>query len=811
MFASVKWLRSIFEGLRNWRNYRLIAQSEYFDAQWYLKNYPDVAVQGNDVVAHYLSCGWKEGKDPCSSFTTRGYLAVNPDVRNAGLNPLVHYEKHGKIEGRQMKPREFHFPAEAANEEFVSARELPVRINRLVLFSAFSEDGRIHDYVVYYLRELRKVCDAIIFISDNSVLEGETDKIKDLVIYAKFERHQEYDFGSYKRGYAYAHEIGLLERTDSLVLCNDSCYGPVFPLSRMFETMGKRSLDFWGVTAHSQFNYHLQSYFLVLRPRVFNSDLFKNFLMSVKEEECVMDVIVNYEAGLTRVLRNAGFSCDSFVSLADYRKNARRTTHLNMCASPIYLMRHGCPFVKVKAIQKSGSNCEGVGKTMALLRMYNPMLADMIPYKSAETPETEEYMRVLVVLHLFYCEEWKFIAKYLATFEPLVFDLKVTVTDGHYDEQVLSEVRAMYPVAEIIKLPNRGYDVAPFIHVLNQVDLSQYDVVYKLQSKSMPRVARYAYGQVFVFRDWFLNLYRGVFGRFRTHRVLHMFKDDPMLGLVAARNLIIEDPIYKREFTKKIALRYNIKIGDNYHYVAGTCFAVRAECLQPIKNLNLKVSDFEQTERGEFSMAHAFERIICACVESGGYTMKGLFTFRRIHLLQQLIRGVLSPQRLLSDDRFEIDHDFFYRVLENRKLLWYRVVRIRLDDIRRLWDDGKSYSLAEVPPFRYLSDPKNGASVYDGYCRANGESHGFDMNELRFKSLIDSIEHDGFDQKKIPVITRGNFIMDGQHRCCILLHKYGPDYEVTALKVWLLGKSLRRSLGKLLGQIVAFQKGGCAS
>lgn len=57
-------------------------------------------------------------------------------------------------------------------------------------------------------------------------------------------RHGEYDFGSYKRGEAWARQAGWLDEVDDLILCNDSCFGPVGSFAPMFERMEARHLDF---------------------------------------------------------------------------------------------------------------------------------------------------------------------------------------------------------------------------------------------------------------------------------------------------------------------------------------------------------------------------------------------------------------------------------------------------------------------------------------------------------------------------------------------------------------------------------------
>ncbi len=71
-----------------------------FDALYYLSRNPDVFQAGIDPLFHYNTSGWHEGRDPSAFFDTSGYLAVNKDVAAAGVNPLEHYHGNGWHEGR---------------------------------------------------------------------------------------------------------------------------------------------------------------------------------------------------------------------------------------------------------------------------------------------------------------------------------------------------------------------------------------------------------------------------------------------------------------------------------------------------------------------------------------------------------------------------------------------------------------------------------------------------------------------------------------------------------------------------------------
>ncbi|THD58912.1 hypothetical protein [Phenylobacterium sp.] len=78
---------------------RAVAGQE-FDADFYLAVNPDVAKTGYDPLDHFLTWGWREGRDPNEGFSLAHYVETNPDVAAAGINPFVHYLAAGRAEGR---------------------------------------------------------------------------------------------------------------------------------------------------------------------------------------------------------------------------------------------------------------------------------------------------------------------------------------------------------------------------------------------------------------------------------------------------------------------------------------------------------------------------------------------------------------------------------------------------------------------------------------------------------------------------------------------------------------------------------------
>lgn len=82
---------------------KLVGESGFFDAEYYLEANPDVAASGAEPLAHFLAHGWREGRDPGERFSVNGYIERYPDVGHAGQNPLIHYLSFGQREGRSYR------------------------------------------------------------------------------------------------------------------------------------------------------------------------------------------------------------------------------------------------------------------------------------------------------------------------------------------------------------------------------------------------------------------------------------------------------------------------------------------------------------------------------------------------------------------------------------------------------------------------------------------------------------------------------------------------------------------------------------
>lgn len=266
---------------------------------------------------------------------------------------------------------------------FVRPRRAPVTAvlqprRRVAVFASYSGNGLLPPQVIPYLQGLKPLVSDIVVVCDNDLLPEEIQKLSGLAAHVITGRHGEYDFGSYKRGVAWLRETGRLDSADALVLCNDSCFGPVGSFEPMFATMEAKGLDFWGATDSHQINYHLQSYFVVLTRKAFSSQVFRDFISGIEKQANVQQVILNYELGLTRCLKDAGFTSGAMLENQFEGPHKSDQTYANMSIFPIFSMEMGLPLVKVKALKFPHTNIDGPCNTIEFLKVADKKIYQLV-------------------------------------------------------------------------------------------------------------------------------------------------------------------------------------------------------------------------------------------------------------------------------------------------------------------------------------------------------------------------------------------------------------------------------------------------
>lgn len=224
------------------------------------------------------------------------------------------------------------FPKKAIECSYVKATEAQDKyLNRVCIFAGFTANGNLTENNLYYLSCLRQVVDYLVYVADSKANSDTFEKLKQYCNVIIIKRHGEYDFGSYKLGYNFLKERGVLDNSKQLLLCNDSIdfVGQTKDLSKIINS-SKQYEAYSLCTATYGFgkkikphkyewikNPHLQSYFLLLDKSVFNTSYFNEFINSVSKQQNKTEIIKLYEIGLSELLKQHNVNMGSFYSYDD--------------------------------------------------------------------------------------------------------------------------------------------------------------------------------------------------------------------------------------------------------------------------------------------------------------------------------------------------------------------------------------------------------------------------------------------------------------------------------------------------------------
>lgn len=270
------------------------------------------------------------------------------------------------------------------------------------VFAAYSADGTVSDYVIDYLRALKEIAPNIVYVTDNPIPESEIAKLHPYVNHLIARRHGEYDWGSYKRGFAWLkrqkalpsrpaaasgippraaivpapasdtaaaaslsssaptpHTASASQPPSSvqagstapqataplLILANDSSLLVAPSLRPVLQASQTAGADIFGITANADGIYHLQSYFLIIAPQVYNTSEFAAYLNAVRPEKDGLTVAAHYEVPFTAYFAGLGFTSAAYIP---YEKLSWLPLNDKNCYPLTLLGKYHAPFLKMR-------------------------------------------------------------------------------------------------------------------------------------------------------------------------------------------------------------------------------------------------------------------------------------------------------------------------------------------------------------------------------------------------------------------------------------------------------------------------------
>lgn len=139
-------------------------------------------------------------------------------------------------------------------------------MNRLGIVVMYDTEGIVYEYLVYYLKNLKSVCDKLILVVNGIITEdgvSACDKIVD-DIYVR--RNENFDIGAYIDTIYNYISIKECIQYDEVVLANDTLFGPFTDFYEIFKEMENNDCDVWGLNINPLlYAEHIQSFFYCFR------------------------------------------------------------------------------------------------------------------------------------------------------------------------------------------------------------------------------------------------------------------------------------------------------------------------------------------------------------------------------------------------------------------------------------------------------------------------------------------------------------------------------------------------------------------
>lgn len=238
--------------------------------------------------------------------------------------------------------------------------------------------------------------------------------------------------------------------------------------------------------------------------------------------------------------------------------------------------------------------------------------------------QTITQLPALVHVHIYYTEMWDELKSHLNNIT-IPYDLHVTLVKSN--KVLENEIINFNPQSKIWLVENRGYDVWPFIKVLQNVNLDKYEFIIKMHTKRNTEDIN-VNGYLFVNDEWRKSLLRFADSRMRFEKALNSFNNDSSLGMITSFDCIQPMKKYKDviKFAKKKFPNHVFGL-RNYSFVAGTMFMAKAAIFKPIQEMKICAEMFDIPDKEHsLQFAHVLERVFGEAVEFAKLEIKDVIS-----------------------------------------------------------------------------------------------------------------------------------------------------------------------------------------
>ena len=254
-------------------------------------------------------------------------------------------------------------------------------------------------------------------------------------------------------------------------------------------------------------------------------------------------------------------------------------------------------------------------------------------------------VKTALVAHIYYPELTSEVLRCFRSL-PEGADLHVTTV-----QERAAEVREQVANIDRVQIhvrPNRGRDIAPFIHLVNNGVFDGYDAVLKLHTKKSPHLVNGDMRRKVLF-----CMLAGDTEQVRRALVALCNEGAGVVGWGTAYR---STPLYWMANKERVAglLRRASPSADVIPaFFEGSMFWFAPDALRLVRSMNIGLDEFEEESRQlDGTLHHAIERIFCTSARAAGYStcsMSGGLLLESAEKTDNLNDGTASPKGPLSN------------------------------------------------------------------------------------------------------------------------------------------------------------------
>ncbi len=221
---------------------------------------------------------------------------------------------------------------------------------------------------------------------------------------------------------------------------------------------------------------------------------------------------------------------------------------------------------------------------------------------------------ILVHVHIYYKEMWQQLSQKLSN---ITRPYELYVTMNNPTPEMKDAILQFRSDAKIIEVENLGFDVWPFVHVINQVDLSRYSYVLKLHTKRNVAKRKVSVKGALNGFDvqgvrWRNYLLSFLLTKETFERNLRKLEQCADIGMLCDYRVILKEELRKSKLDKQFSsfLASKGMKRTKFRFCAGTMFIVRPDILKVLQEWNLSSEDFAPSAAGVAQFAHVAERLL---------------------------------------------------------------------------------------------------------------------------------------------------------------------------------------------------------